>query len=303
MPSGIRGIRQSIPSGFVLGRTEAGTGAVHLIPLKNMASGGSIGGGSGSVVAISAGTGLDGGTIVVSGTISLADTAVTPGTYGTSTAVARITVDQQGRITGVANTTIAAVTSVATGTGLTGGPITTTGTIALANTAVTPNPYGSASAVAVITVDAQGRITAAASTAIAIAAAAVSGLAAVATSGAYSSLSGLPTLDAWSAFTPNRTGWTDVGSPTVTGRKCQIKNVMYFQVKAVPATTTATVAGTSYIDLPGTAAGLGGEGSMMNLTTLVGIGECVIDVANSRVYVPTQTATGNTLTIAGWFEV
>lgn len=60
-----------------------------------LAEKGTDGAGSGTVTSITAGTGLDGGTITASGTIDLADTAVTPASYTS----ADITVDQQGRIT------------------------------------------------------------------------------------------------------------------------------------------------------------------------------------------------------------
>lgn len=72
------------------------------------------------------------------------------------------TLQFEGRINGTFSPFAVAglgVTSVSTGTGLTGGPITSTGTISLANTAVTANSY----ILGNFTVNAQGQLTAASS--------------------------------------------------------------------------------------------------------------------------------------------
>ena len=63
-------------------------------------------------------------------------------------------------------TTGTGVTSIATGTGLTGGPITSTGTISIDVTGVTAGTYGSSLIVPVIAVNAQGQITSATNTTI-----------------------------------------------------------------------------------------------------------------------------------------
>jgi hypothetical protein len=63
-------------------------------------------------------------------------------------------------------TTGTGVTSVATGTGLTGGPITSTGTISIDVTGVSAATYGSSLVVPVIAVNAQGQITSATNTTI-----------------------------------------------------------------------------------------------------------------------------------------
>jgi len=111
----------------------------------------------GSVTQINTGTGLTGGPISTIGTISIANTAVTPGSYTAAT----ITVNAQGQLTAASTGTTAVtpgsytytsltvnatgqltaassgvspVTSITAGTNLTGGTITSTGTIALSAT-------------------------------------------------------------------------------------------------------------------------------------------------------------------------
>lgn len=127
---------------------------------------------------------------VMSIVTELANTGVTPGTYGSSTAVPVITIDEDGRIT-VANTTpvsgvedfvyAAANNTITLETGdgslfnvktqttveltgkVTGTATSSSGTVTiaaeLANTGVTPGTYGSPTSIPVITVDEDGRIT------------------------------------------------------------------------------------------------------------------------------------------------
>jgi len=179
-------------------------------------AGGVSGGGSGTVTSVGTGTGLTGGPITTTGTISLANTAVTAGTFGNASTVGSFTVDAQGRLTAASNTAISIAPSQINATipnsGLTNSAVTingtlinlggsgtisanTTGTLTLgtgltgtsfngsanvttnlANTAVTAGNYGLANTVATFTVDAQGRLTAAANATIAIANTQVSGL-------------------------------------------------------------------------------------------------------------------------------
>ena len=140
-------------------------------------------------VTITGGVGLSS---VASGTntitLNLDNTAVTAGSYGSASAIPTFTVDAQGRLTAAGTASISTsftvdadsgadltisggdIFRIIGGTGLTStASATDTLTLDLDNTAVTGGSYGSASSVGTFTVDAQGRLTAAASTTIEIA--------------------------------------------------------------------------------------------------------------------------------------
>lgn len=156
----------SITSGTGLGAPATGnvittSGTIRLLPATSTVIGG-----------VKPGSNLS---VAVDGTLNVGDVLltnrpfaynsyvfpleVTPGQApGVNNSYLQLVDNITGEVAWVANT---GVTSVATGTGLTGGPITSTGTISLANTSVVAASYGTTAVLPTFTVDAQGRLTSA----------------------------------------------------------------------------------------------------------------------------------------------
>ena len=117
---------------------------------------------------------------------------------------------------------------------------------------------------------------------------------------AYNDLLG---QDKWIAWTPVFGSLTVVGATAYTGRFRIVGRWCQFQVQFSAATSIASTAGTDYLNAPIAIAGLSGIAVMTNSTTQIAVGVCHVEVSSSRIYLPSQTASGNVFTLSGSYEI
>jgi hypothetical protein len=108
----------------------------------------------------------------------------------------------------------------------------------------------------------------------------------------------------WTPTFTNLTVVNGTGAATYAGRYSRIGRTIFYTVKisCSGTATTASTAGTTYCDLPITAA-QDDTVTTSNKTTLLGIGTGLLDSTNDRCYPSSWVATGNTIIISGKYEV
>jgi len=113
----------------------------------------------------------------------------------------------------------------------------------------------------------------------------------------------LLSVDRWLDFTPTFTSLTVVGATSYSGRYRIVGRWLQFQVLFSAATSIASTAGTTYMSLPISASGSTGMCVMTDDTAKTSVGVCHVDVTNSRCYLPSQAASGDTFHLCGSYEI
>jgi len=109
--------------------------------------------------------------------------------------------------------------------------------------------------------------------------------------------------DRWKQFTPVFVSLTVVGDTTYKGRLRVVGKQCQFQVQFQAVTSIASTAGTTYLELPITAVGIGGVATMTNDTTNIAVGVAHICETLQGCFLPTQGASADVFMLCGWYEI
>lgn len=108
------------------------------------------------------------------------------------------------------------------------------------------------------------------------------------------------TGDAGTVWIPLFSNLTEVGTPTITGIYYQIGKICYFRVSIIPATSTTSTAGTTFINnFP---LKMSGDGACIAVSGLLGSTPGMCDSASNNIYVPAWNAVTVPLSIVGLVE-
>jgi hypothetical protein len=245
----------------------------------------------------------------------LANSGVTLGSYGSTTAVPIITVNAKGQITNVTTASISGEMSItgdtgsdtislrdsgldfAGGTGLTTAVTNNVVTITLDNTTVTPASYGDATNIPTFTVDQQGRLTAAGTVAVAgtLTTAGTSGTGDVSLLDSSLTVDGADGVTTTASGSSITVGLTDGGIASAKLANTTVVSGSYGSTGAIPTFTVnakgqITAAGTVSVSSTLNTAGDAGTGDISLLDSSLSI------VGGSGI---TTTASGASITVAG----
>lgn len=111
---------------------------------------------------------------------------------------------------------------------------------------------------------------------------------------------GLYNGDPGTSWIPTFTNLTTVGTPSITGIYYRVGRLCYFHVNIIPATSTSSTSGSTYINnFPLTIRNFSAVTAVTNAPSAA---QSMADSTNNRIYTPTWSAVTSQVTITGFIE-